>query len=174
MKSKRSLQLLFAGVVIASPFTLHSQQTNSPAKPAAAVGQNLFLAGLGPIGNVLTEEQRASFRQAMDAQREKIRDNEIKLRDARKKFFDASVTAPFDEATVRKQAQAVATLEAEATVIRAKAVSQIQPPLSNEQIEKIKNSFAGPRNAPALQPAAERQHHLTSTNRDENDLPPKR
>ena len=140
-----------------------------------AGGQGVFMNGLGPVGNVLTEEQRVSFRQAMESQREKIRDLEPKLRDARKKLVEAGLDGTFDEAAVRAQALAVAALEAELSVLRARALSQLRPPLSPEQIEKVKSGFAAPpRNAERLQLLGERRHNLTSTNRDENDLPPKR
>ena len=183
MKSQRIIQCLLAALALtgATEFTLHAQDAASPKNPdrptPIAGGQGFFMNGLGPVGNVLTDEQRASFRQAMEAQREKMRDTETKLRDVRKKLIEAGLDGKFDEDAVRKQAMAVATLEAELSVIRARALSQLQPPLSPEQIEKVKNGFAAlPRNAERLQPlgTAERRHNLTSTNRDENDLPLKR
>jgi uncharacterized membrane protein len=142
-------------------------------------GPGIFLAGLGPVGNVLTDEQRASFRQAMEAQREKMRDVETKLRVARRELLQAGLDGKFDETAVREQAMAVASLEAELSVIRAKAISQLQPPLSAEQIEKVKSGLSatvfrtGPRAGERLPPNAGRRRDLTPTNRDENDLPPK-
>jgi len=185
MKPKFLGQGLLVALVLASTtqFTLHGQETasapqkNSVRPMPALGGQGAFMAGLGPVANVLTGEQRASFRQAMESQREKMRDTEGKLRAARQKVFDGVLDGKFDEGSVREQALAVATLEAELAVIRAKALSQIQPPLSPEQIEKAKAAFAAvTRNAERLQPLApaERRHNLTSTNRDENDLPRKR
>ena len=183
MKPKRLVQGLFVALILtgAAELTLNSHETASsppknPARPLlAAGGQGLFMGGLGPVGNVLTEEQRTSFRQAMEVQRETMRDTEGKLRDARKKLVEAGLDGTFDEAAVRKQALAVATLEAELSVIRVRAISQLQPPLSPEQIGKIKNGAAAPmRNLERPQPPGERRHNLTSTNRDENDLPLKR
>ena len=185
MKPKRFVQCLLAGLALtgAPRFVLQAQEdapppVKNPDRPALPAGsQAFFLSGLGPVGNVLTEEQRASFRRAMESQREKLRDTETKLRDARKKLLEASLAGTFDEAVVRPQALAVAALEADLSVIRAKALSQLQPPLSPEQVAKVKNGLAAPpRNAERLQPLApaERRHNLTSTNRDENDLPRKR
>lgn len=185
MKPKHLVQCLLGALALAgaTELPLYSQETapspprNSDRPTPIAGGQGFLMNGLGPVGSVLTDEQRASFRQAMEAEREKMRDTETKLRDARKKLIEAGLDGKFDEDAVRKQAMAVATLEAELSVIRARALSQLQPPLSPEQIEKVKNGFAAlPRNAERLQPlgTAERRHNLTSTNRDENDLPLKR
>ena len=88
---------------------------------------------------VLTEDQRASFRVAMDSQRDKLHDLNDKLREARKEALEASVAEKFKEKDVRKKAIAVAKLEAEIAVFRARALSQVKPTLSAEQIERLKN-----------------------------------
>jgi Spy/CpxP family protein refolding chaperone len=169
----------------AADLKLNSQEASPPMQrnPDRPVppqgGPGVFLAGLGPVGDVLTDEQRASFRQGMEAQREKTRGIETKLRAARRQLLEAGLDGKFDEAAVREQAMAVAALEAETAVMRAKALSQIKPPLSTEQIEKVKSTLAGgpgqfgARPGGIRTPDAAREHHLTSTNRDENDLPPK-
>jgi len=116
---------------------------------------------------VLTEEQRASLREAMESQREKTRDLRQKLRDVRKALFEAGLTSAFDEEAVRSKAMEVAKLDAEMTVLRAKALSQIKPPLSAEQIEKLKNSFqAGP-----LDSEGAPRGRRSNFRRDQNDLP---
>lgn len=187
MKSKTLIQCLLACLAIsgATGLTLNSQETNllpkpDPGRPAPPQeGQGFFMAGLGPLGNALTDAQRASFRQAMQAQREKVRDLEAQLREARGKLLVLGLDGKFDEAVVRKQATSVAVLEAEMSVVRARALSQVQPPLAPEQIEKIKNGFAiapqrnGFRAEDRMQPRIERRQSLTTTNRDANDLPSK-
>ena len=188
MKPKTIVQGLLMSLALAraTEFTLLAQEAGlpmqtTPDRPAPApAGQGFFMAGLGPVANVFTDEQRASFRQAMDGQREKMRDTETRLRDARIKLLEAGLAGKFDEAAVRRQALAVAALEAETSVIRARALSQLQPPLSPEQLEKIKSGLAaapfrnGPRSADRPEPAAGRRHNNVSTNRDENNLPLKR
>jgi Spy/CpxP family protein refolding chaperone len=180
MKSTRIIPCLCAALAFsgATELKLNSQVTESSAqksadRPAPALGaQGMFMAGLGPIASVLTDAQRASFRQAMEAHHESLRPIETRLRDARKKMIESELAVPFDESAVRAQALAVATIEAEFSVIRARALSEVQPPLSQEQITKIKNGAAAPlRNADGFRTGGERKHHLTSTNRDENDLP---
>ena len=88
---------------------------------------------------VLTEDQRESMRAIMTSQREQMRGLQEKIRAARKELLKTSLADTFDEDTVRAKALAVAKLEAEVTVLRARAISQVQPSLSDEQIEQIMN-----------------------------------
>jgi uncharacterized membrane protein len=88
---------------------------------------------------VLNDNQRASFREAMEAQRDKLRELDEKLRAARKEALEASVAEKFKEKSVRQKAMVVAKLEAEMSVLRARALSQVKPPLSVDQIERLKN-----------------------------------
>jgi len=89
---------------------------------------------------VLTEDQRESMRSIMASQRDEMRGIQEKMRVARKELLTASLAGKFDEEIVRAKALAVAKLEADLTVLRAKAMSQVQPPLSDEQIEQIMNA----------------------------------
>jgi len=144
------------------------------------------------IVRVLTPEQRESFRASMQEQREKTREMEEKLRDAREALFNAGLEREFSERSVRKQAMKVAELEADLAVLRAKALSQMEPPLSREQIEQIKNpppwepgQFFGEGRmglrgrAPEGRPGEGRDRQRPRgdrppPDRDENDLPPRR
>jgi Spy/CpxP family protein refolding chaperone len=174
--------------IAVAALTVCAQETNSPGQRIGR-GERRFqqpggpagpLAGMGPAMSVLTEEQRASVMQAMQAQREKMRELEIKMRSARQELLAAGLDGKFDEEAVRKQAMAVANLDAEMAVLRVKAISQVQPPLSPEQIEKIKSAMPNlPGRAAAMrgqreQENAARRSSLLNTNRDENDLPPKK
>jgi len=120
---------------------------------------------------ILTDEQRASLREAMDTLREKTNPLEGKLFQARKQLFEASLSPKFDEDSMRDKALQAAKLEAELTVLRAKAFSQVRPPLSQEQVEKVKD-FQG------FQPAgrarsADSTKRRPELKRDENGLPEK-
>jgi len=146
MKKKHLVHCLFAGLVLAgaSP-ALRAQENNAPAQnnPPPRRGQP-FPGATRPqpppsrFDSILTEEQLASLRAARQAQQDKVRELETKLRDAHKALFEAGLNAKFDETVVRQKAQAVANLEVEIAVLSAKAFSQIRPPLSPEQIEKFR------------------------------------
>jgi uncharacterized membrane protein len=91
---------------------------------------------------VLTDEQRASLRDAFGSQREKMRDLEEQMRAARRELLEASLAEKPDEKRIHKRAMAVGRIEADIAVLRAKALAGIQPPLSSEQREKIKSASA--------------------------------
>ena len=70
-------------------------------------------------------------------------------------------------------------IEAEMAVMRAKAMSEVQPPLTPEQIQKIKTGQPGQMRP--LRPQQQRQLErsapgtpLSNTNGDINGLPPKK
>jgi Spy/CpxP family protein refolding chaperone len=96
--------------------------------------------GLALMERVLTEDQRESMRSIMASQRDAMQETQEKMRVARKELLKATLADHFDEAVVRAKAMAVAKLEADLTVLRAKALSQVQPPLSDAQIEQILNA----------------------------------
>jgi len=123
--------------------------------------------GFERVLSILTDEQRAAIREAMAADREKIRDLERKIAQTRKELFELGLREKFDEAAVREKANEVGKLDVEMTVLRVKAISKIQPPLTAEQIEKIKNS--APPEAAGRQPEPPRRRQ--DIPRDENGLP---
>jgi Spy/CpxP family protein refolding chaperone len=92
----------------------------------------------GRLMSILTDEQRRSLRDAMQDQREKIRELEVQLRGSRRAVLEASLKPEFDEQGLREKAMVAAKAEAELTVLRAKAVSQLKPPLTPGQIERLK------------------------------------
>jgi uncharacterized membrane protein len=127
--------------------------------------------GLGPerLFSILTEEQRASLREIMADQREKARDLEEKARDARRALYEAALLDKFDENAARQKAMAAAKADAELTVLRLKAISQIRPPLSAEQLQKLST----PPSSPGQMDNESPQRRRFDFPRDENGLPPK-
>jgi Spy/CpxP family protein refolding chaperone len=107
------------------------------------------------------------MREAMAADREKVRELEQKIRESRKELFELGLREKFDEAAVREKAKDAAKLDAEMTVLRVKAISKIRPPLTAEQIEKIKAS-ASPQMGDRQSEPPRRHHDIP---RDENGLP---
>jgi Spy/CpxP family protein refolding chaperone len=174
------LRLLSLAAACAAGFLSNSliaqTQPGAPERPAVAraAGAGALPGGrFGPgadrIVSVLTDEQRASMREFMAGQAATTRDLERKLRDARKELFEAALDQKFDEAVVREKAMAVAKLDAELTVLRTKAIAMVKPPLSAEQIEKIK-SF-GPASGQPEAGAAPQRPRRPNIPRDDNDLP---
>lgn len=177
--------LSFCAGILAS-LSLRADQTNPPAEPAqhshaltpTGPGANQSsIAGYavgGPIG-VLTDEQRASYEKALRAERGKMMELDAKLRAARQDLLETSVDSKFDEAVIRRKAMAAASIEAELAVLRIKAFSKVQPPLTPEEIEKIKAGKPGAVHR-LERPEAERllrREAPADTNRDVNGLPPK-
>jgi uncharacterized membrane protein len=141
-------------------------------------------AGIERIFMVLTPEQRESLRKAAAENRDQVRDLEEKTRDARKAVLDAAVARDFSEATLRQKLEAAAKLDVELTLLRAKALAKVDPPLSDDQIERIKNpppmsEAMRDRMQPAPPPGDRppRDPSLPAPPppgpRDENDLPPR-
>jgi len=167
--------LAFAGPSLAQPEKEKSSSRPQPSEPpfrsqnGSAMGGR-FAPGLERLFSLLTDEQRASFRDAIEGDREKMRDLEEKLRDARRDLFQTGLTGKFEEDVVRNKAMAAAKIDAEITVLRAKAFSQMRPPLSAEQLEKIRNFSPGGVGESAPTPARTRP----DIRRDENGLPLKK
>jgi Spy/CpxP family protein refolding chaperone len=135
-------------------------------------GQN-GLAGMalgGPVG-IMTEEQRASYQEALRAMHPQIAELDAKLRTARQDFLNTALTGKSDENVLREKALAAARIEAELSVIRAKAFSQMKPPFTPEQIEKVKTGQYGP--VRPFEHARPQPPAISSTNHDPNGLPPK-
>lgn len=185
----RSLTLLAALLgatgVLAQPATGEKPENRPP--PGRPFPRGERPAGFQPgmmggsqfmpqLQRVLTEEQRASLRSALEEQREKSRELEEKMRDARRELLQASLLDAFDEETVRAKALEVARLDAELTVLRARAFSQMKPALSKSQVEELRNPppFEGGINRGENDPRPPARRF--NGPRDENDLPapPKR
>jgi Spy/CpxP family protein refolding chaperone len=124
---------------------------------------------LPQLERVLTDEQLLSLRQAVEGQREQRRKIEENLREARRALWKASVIETFDEASVRAKALEVGKIEAELTVLRAKAFAEILPAVSAEQFEKLRN--AAPPDA-SERPRMRQPERGPTTPRDQNGPPP--
>lgn len=181
MKALISHFIIFS-IALAAPFALNAQQANAQARRPPQKGiqsaNQQDIAGVaigGPVG-VLTDQQRASYMAAMKNERPRLAELQAKVLAARQDMLVTSVTGKFDENVIREKALVAARLEAEMAVIRAKVFSQVQPPLSPEQVEKIKAGQPGqmrPLQRQQLERPAQRAPS-TGTNQDANGLPPKK
>ena len=186
MKSTSTFKVILAAAVLSSAVATFAQPkpAGQPQQPAPRSSERLAGVVTRPVGgavpfaifyNVMTEEQRDSFRQTSEGQRKKIRELEEKLRDSRKAVIEASVAEKFDEDVVRRKFMVAANLDAELTVMRAKALSLIKPPLSKEQVEKIKNPQpleGTPGRGRDFRPGERTRPNSPQPGRDEHDLPP--
>jgi Spy/CpxP family protein refolding chaperone len=162
-----TLKSIFCFAAISTAFAnfapFAQAQTPGQRQQALGGGERFFPA----LNRVLTDEQRGSFRAAIVPQLEKIRTLEEKMRAARTALLDEIAGGKFDETAARQSADESAKAEAELTLVFAKAISQIQPPLSAQQIEQMKNFQPG-QNQPPLQSAPQAE----IAPRPKMDLPP--
>jgi Spy/CpxP family protein refolding chaperone len=186
MKISRFILSVLVPAFLAMPLVAAAQSTNAPEGAARqrppGASQNPNISGIalgGPVG-VLTDQQRTSYEAALGRQREVMIKLQAQLRAAREDFTAASVDQKFDENVMRQKALAAARIEAEMAVIRAHAMSEVQPPLTAEQIQKVKAGQPGPMRPYQVQPQQQRRleqgapHATGSTNQDANGLPPKK
>lgn len=109
--------------------------------------------------SVLTEAQRNSYMENMKANRDKQMELRMQVNALQKDIFETTLTNKWDENLIREKAMAQAKIEAEMTVLNAKAFSEIQPPLTAEQIDKLK----GPP-APMVRPMPPRPPSAATNN----------
>lgn len=102
-----------------------------------AGGQGGGRRGGGPIAN-FSEEQRAALRQLGQDNREL----NTKLSEARKELNAAIYAETVNEAAIREKSAAVAKIEADVAVARAKGFAKIRDKFSAEEIESLKNAPA--------------------------------
>jgi len=104
-----------------------------PGRPGAMRPQ------VGFIEQALTEDQRQSMRESMQVQREKLRELQEKILAARKDLMTTALTMDFKEEAIKAKALEIAKMEAEVNLIRLKALAEVQPPLTEDQVEKMIN-----------------------------------
>jgi Spy/CpxP family protein refolding chaperone len=174
MRLKTIISGLAAGCLLAMGSPIWAQNTNTtstnqpPHLQALPGGPGAPGARPGGLQGILSEEQWASFQKINAETRDKVMELRPKISAAQREALEAGLSAKFDEALVQQKAQVVAQLYAEMLVAQAKAFSEIQPPLSAEQIEKIKDLQRPSVNPRMLHPAAPPP---AATN--QNGLPPK-
>jgi Spy/CpxP family protein refolding chaperone len=171
----KTIKSIFYFAAIAIAFANFSAQAQAPGQrqQLAGAGERFFPA----LNRVLTDDQRKSFRAAIAPQFGKIQPLEEKTRASRKTLLDEIASGNFDEAAVRQNAEESAKADEELTVIFAKSLSQMQPPLSAQQIEQLKNFQPGQgqqqlQSAPQTESAPRPKMDLPPPlPRDSNDLP---
>ncbi|HUB87778.1 MAG TPA: periplasmic heavy metal sensor [Verrucomicrobiae bacterium] len=161
------ISIMLAGFAMSAPAQTPAQRT-----AAFAGGERFFPA----LDRVLTDAQRKSFHTALLSQADKIPPLEQKILASRRALLDEIAGGKFDETNAQQNAKESAQAEAELTLIVAKALSQVQPPLSAQQIEQLKNFQPGPaQSLPATPPVVilppPKVDLPPPLPRDSNDLP---
>jgi len=88
----------------------------------------------GPRGGFgLDEQQMQTFRDAVGKERDALQKLDEKLREAQKELLKVVVADKFDEKVVKEKAEAVAKIQTEMLMIRAKALSTVAPTLKDDQ-----------------------------------------
>jgi len=95
-----------------------------------------------PIESILDQEQRMKFGEEMQGQREKMRDLNEKSMRLRRELDEALFGETLDEGVVRKKTAELSELEAERSLIRARAFAKVRPTLTEEQLERLKSMRA--------------------------------
>jgi Spy/CpxP family protein refolding chaperone len=144
-----------AGLVVAgAAYAQTSPQTPPPAAPAAkSAPQAPTPAGPPPAGQTrgmgrgerglrLTEAQRDQIRTGREAQRKDSQALREKMRTARQQLQRAMRADVPDEAAIRSAAGAVAELQADQAVQRARARTQFMSVLTPEQQARMKQARA--------------------------------
>lgn len=118
---------------------VQSQTAAAPRREIPTMESRLQQIVSTQFARVMTEEQRVKYREAMDANREKVQVLQVKLRTARKEMLDLQLAEKFDEAAFRIKAETAAGLQAQMELLNAQAFAKIRPSMTDEQIDKIKN-----------------------------------
>ena len=107
--------------------------------PVERPGERRPEGGPRPEPLNLNDEQREVWRNAMESHREDMMQLGEKMRDARRALQEAMFAEKQNSEKVKSAAKEVAELQAEMTVIQAKAFAALRPKLTGEQVERLKN-----------------------------------
>lgn len=115
---------------------------------AAVVGEAVGAGSLHPFfwpESVLTAEQRKQYRAAISASSGRLSELDQQLRAAQQELDEAVLAEPMDENLIREKVAAIARIEGEKTILRARALAAVRSSLTAEQLSLLKNRDVGPR-----------------------------
>ncbi len=128
--------LLGGLITTAAEPTPAPQQRNRGGGGQAGGGPGRF----GGPGAFLDDKQRELFREAMQNQSAALQKLDEQMRVAQKELTQAMLAEKADEKVLREKADAVAKIQVEQTLLRAKAFAVVVPTLKPEQREQIENA----------------------------------
>lgn len=131
----KKLHCFLLSIIVAGLATVASAQQNG----ANGITDRFFPA----LGRLLTDDQHQSLRSLLQSQRGQLQPLEREMRTSRQALLNQITSGQFDENLARQYADQSAKAESELAVIFARALSQMQPPLSAQQIKQLKNFQPG-------------------------------
>lgn len=91
-----------------------------------------------PFERILNDEQRAEFFEAMQSNREKMREMGERQQKLRAEMQDSMFADKLDEEGIRKRAAEMAEIDAQRQILQARAFQKVRPSLSPEQLSQFK------------------------------------
>ena len=106
-------------------------------------GGGNFQGGPGGGMMMLSDDQRQLLQDAQQESNDKLRELEEKFRAAQKETVDAALAAAPDQKAILGKAEAMAAIQVEMTVLRAKGLSALVPSLQPDQRRQMTDSPFG-------------------------------
>ena len=97
---------------------------------------------------ILTDEQGVSLRENTEASREAMAELGKKILEKRRGMMGLILAQPVDKKAIRAAFKELAKMEGEIAILRAEMIAAIKPPLSKEQLEKLKQPPRRPQGRP--------------------------
>lgn len=135
---RHTIALLAASLLLVTPSLISAQDANRQG--GQGQGQGRRGGGGGAFAN-MSEEQRA----AMQEVNQEVREQSRAVNEARTELNNAIYAEKMDEAKIREKSAALAKLEADLAVARAKAFAKVRGKFTSEQIEALKSMQGGGR-----------------------------
>ena len=88
--------------------------------------------------SILSDEQGASLREKVEASRDTMSELGKKLLEKRRGMMGLVLAQPVDKKAIRAAFKEIGKLEGGIAIMRAEMIAAIKPPLSKEQLEKLK------------------------------------
>ena len=98
--------------------------------------------------SILSEEQGQSLREKAEASRESMSELGKKILEKRRGMMGLILVQPVDKKAIKSAIKEMAKLEVEINIMRAELIAAIQPPLSEEQVAKLKQPPRRPQARP--------------------------
>ena len=102
--------------------------------------------------SILSDEQGASLREKVEASRETMSGLGKKLLEKRRGMMGLVLAQPVDKKAIRAAFKEIGKLEGGIAIMRAEMIAAIKPPLSKEQLEKLKQPPRRPQGRPQARP----------------------